>query len=104
MLGAFMEMLLVLDDGLALKQNSNRINILMITVFRLELSSMPIGGLLYDLRFVRLEGSAIHNAVHHLYCFLLCNSGRSLTVDPSTRIIQTTRIPNNKRNSEVLVT
>lgn len=33
---------------------------------------MPIGGLLYNLKFVRLEGSAIHNAVYHLGCFVLC--------------------------------
>ena len=72
MFDACMEILLVLDDDLVLKQNSNRVNILIITVVRLELCSMPIGGLLYDPKFVRLEGSAIHNAVHHLYCFLLC--------------------------------
>lgn len=52
--------------------NSDRISILIIKVVHLGLSSMPIGGLLYNLKFVRLEGSAIHNAVYHLGCFVLC--------------------------------
>lgn len=57
-----MEILLVLDDGLVVKQNSDRIALLIIIVVFPLFSLMPIEGLLCDLRFVRLEGSATQEA------------------------------------------